>query len=258
MPGLTKDLASDLSGIAKEADEIPAPSRTAKDLEEFKLFIETTAKEASEISPMVKTLTDLLESQGHPSKRGRDKDVYFQGWDIMARFISHSLKMDQINLDRHLETTNRLIELDKSLKRDMKEVKTASNKQAIIQPTTWATVAGGNTKAPVLTAGGTMTMVNKTTVQKKLNQEAELCSRQVIVDLKALVSPEDLTKYKARGYTADLLVEVLQDYDSNLTEDELKSARVMQNHVGKPYMVEFFDKADCDRGPVHLVITMIN
>ena len=158
--------------------------------------------------------------------------------------------MDQINLDRHLETTNRLIALDKSLKRDMKEVKTAANKQAIIQPTTWATIAGENSKAPVLTAGGTMTIVNKTTVQKKLNREAELCSRQVIVDLKALATPEYLTRAMSGDYTyngVDLLVDTLQEYDEDIDINELKSARVMSNHVEKPYMVEFFDKANCER-----------
>ena len=48
----------------KESFEIPASRRTAQVLEEFKLFIETAAKEASEFSPMNKTFTDLLAAPG--------------------------------------------------------------------------------------------------------------------------------------------------------------------------------------------------
>ena len=134
--------------------------------------------------------------------------------------------MNQINLERHLEMTNRLIALEKQLKRNLREVKTAANKQAIIQPTTWATVAGGNLNAPVITtgAGGTMTMVSKTTVQKKLNWEAELCSQQITVDLKSIVPPEALTEDMLHDKTVKALVTTLQSFDPELTYAELKSA----------------------------------
>ena len=97
--------------------------------------METTAKEASEFSPMIKTFADLLASPGvrggQKDNKVRDKYVYLTGWELMVKFISHTLKMNQINLECHLE---------KQLKRDLREVKTAANKQANIQPTTWVTV----------------------------------------------------------------------------------------------------------------------
>ena len=82
------------------------------------------------------------------------------------------------------------------------------------------------------------------------------CSRQVIIDLKALADPEHITRAMSDDYKGppeykynigDLLVDTLNEYDADIQIKDLKSARVMSNHVEKTYMVEFFDKAICDR-----------
>ena len=67
-------------------------------------------------------------------------------------------------------------------------------------------------------------MVSKTTVQKKLNWEAELCSQQITVDLKSIVPPEALTEDMLHDKTVKALVTTLQSFDPELTYAELKSA----------------------------------
>ena len=222
-------------------------------LDELKKSLAEHATAIQELDPM---LTKMVEGIDAAEKTGgkTQKEVMYDGWRVMMKFVTHQMRVNEANIRSQIALTERVDDLEKRLTHEIKEVKGLASKQAVISPTSYASIltsgASNNVNTDQPAPQPTQphySMVDKQAIIRKQTKEAEKCSRQVVMDVVKLAGLEDPGAH-TEGEMTKIVITSLRSIDKEIdVEKDLKEFRPIEKHAEKPYLVEFTDSRAVNR-----------
>ena len=229
----------------------PKGRKFENDLEELKKSLTETTSVIHEMDPIIDS---MIHDLGLPETKGGkpQKSVFYEGWTIMMKYMKHRMRMDEVHIRSQIALTHRVDHLEKRLTAEINEVRDMASKQAVINPSSYASVLASSTAnnagaEPAPATQPHYTVVDKRVIQKKQTKEAEKCSRQVVMDVCKLADIEDPTA-RTQDELTKVIITSLQSIDKEIDiEKDLREFRPMDKHAEKPYLIEFNNSNAVDR-----------